>query len=305
MSVKEEYISYCNEKKSLPLFHRAAWWNLVLENWQVEKVSAIEADAYLPYAFYKKWGFRFSRNPFLTPYSGLVFLSEDYSVEQKQALVEKAILFLEQFSISQYDSHPLLSQGIKSNTTKTTFLLPLDKSIEEIFSSFKSSLRRQIKKASKNLTIETSYDISAFHKIYLDSLQKQKSNEIVPKELISKTLAYCEQKNCGQLFVARSNNGSIHASIFYVFDQKCAYYLLGGSATQHLGSGAMGLLLWHCIHEAHKQQLEYFDFEGSEVPGVARFFSGFGGNKIDYPILSAKTDPKLKTLLKLKGLLKK
>lgn len=301
MTNKESYISFCSTHDSIPLFHQPFWWDAVLESWDVEKFEFENASAYLPYAFYKKWGFSFSRNPFLTPYSGLLFEESNYTSAQKQGLFNLAQKFISKFSISQYDNHPSLSKKIISDTNKQTFLLSLKEPKESLFQNFKSSLRRQLRKAENNLTINEEQSIDTLYTFYLESMDRQKGKEIVPKELAANLYKSCLEKKCGNIFTAKDKDNNIHAAIWYVADKKYAYYLLGGSHSGYLGSGAMGYLLWHCIQKAKTAGQTYFDFEGSEVPGVARFFSTFGGERIEYPILSAPTDAKLSLLLKVKA----
>jgi len=305
MSVKEDYISFCETHDWVPLFHRPYWWDAVLDNWDVEKFEFEKHVAYLPYASYKKWGFSFSRNPFLTPYSGLLFSETNYTPVVKQNLFEQAQQFLSQYGISQYDSHPLLSREIESKRLKTTFLLDTQNEFDEIKKSFSASLKRQLKKAEKCLTLVEDQNIDRLYSIYTDSLQRQNSQEIVPFHLVESVFSLCKKQRIGKILLAQDEAGNTHAAIGYVMDKNCGYYLLGGSRKEFLGSGAMGFLLQYCIQFSIAQGKSFFDFEGSEVEGVARFFSGFGGTKTKYPVLSAPTDPKLNALLKLKGLLRK
>lgn len=304
MTAKEEYMAFCKQHDWVPIFHQPFWWDAVLDHWDVERLETDGAVAYLPYSSYKKWGFLFSRNPFLSPYSGLLFKENNYTVESKKALYELGSKFLQQFSISQYDLHPLLSKGMEGAKMKTTFLLELNKPLEEIEANFKPSLRRQLRKAEKKLTISEDRDSKAFYTIYTDSLKRQDASEIVPASLTASTFTLCLEKGIGHIFLAKDEEHNTHAAIWYVEDTHCAYYLLGGSAAAYLGSGAMGLLLKHCIQQAKTNGKTYFDFEGSEVAGVARFFATFGGERISYPVITSKTDPKLAILLKIKNKLK-
>jgi hypothetical protein len=49
---------------------------------------------------------------------------------------------------------------------------------------------------------------------------------------------------------------------------------------------AAALLLWKAICTAKELGLEYFDFEGSSIPGIEFFFKSFGGLRVDYPVYS-------------------
>jgi len=77
-------------------------------------------------------------------------------------------------------------------------------------------------------------------------------------------------------FVVQSNGVPI-AGTFVVHDAKAAYYLLGGYQTEGKHYGAGALAMFESIRRARDLGLEVFDFEGSVVPAIERYFRGFGG----------------------------
>ena len=72
------------------------------------------------------------------------------------------------------------------------------------------------------------------------------------------------------------------AAVFCVFDKRKAYYLIGGydSADTHAGAGAA--CMQEAILKAKSLGLEMFDFEGSVIPAIERYFRGFGGELTPY-----------------------
>ena len=59
-----------------------------------------------------------------------------------------------------------------------------------------------------------------------------------------------------------------------------AYYLAATNAKENNSLSACGLA--HCIGIAKEKGVEMFDFEGSMIPEVERFFRGFGGELTSY-----------------------
>ena len=59
-----------------------------------------------------------------------------------------------------------------------------------------------------------------------------------------------------------------------------AYYLAATNAKENNSLSACGLA--HCIGVAQEKGVEIFDFEGSMIPEVERFFRGFGGDLTPY-----------------------
>ena len=76
------------------------------------------------------------------------------------------------------------------------------------------------------------------------------------------------------------------------------HYLMGAADPGYHNSGAMSLLLWHGIQLASQKGLQ-FNFEGSMVPAIERFFSAFGGTLTPYHHITHERSK----ILKLKRLL--
>ena len=69
--------------------------------------------------------------------------------------------------------------------------------------------------------------------------------------------------------------GRLHAAAFIVWQESSAWYLAGGGDPALRKSGAHSLILWEAIRYV-SQYTDTFDFEGSMIPGVERFFREFG-----------------------------
>ena len=71
------------------------------------------------------------------------------------------------------------------------------------------------------------------------------------------------------------SQGRIHAASYFVYDEKCCYYLIGGGDPELRTSGASSLLMWEGIKFASTVSGS-FDFEGSMIEPIERFFRAFG-----------------------------
>jgi hypothetical protein len=81
----------------------------------------------------------------------------------------------------------------------------------------------------------------------------------------------------GRTYLLRDDQGRPAAATLMVWDAHCAYYLAGGIRRDLRKSSIINVLLVHrMVEDAHRQGLD-FDFEGSILPGVERFFRSFGG----------------------------
>ena len=84
-------------------------------------------------------------------------------------------------------------------------------------------------------------------------------------------------------FLARSKEGETLGAVWIVWDDKRAYYLLGGYDQSAKSNNAVALAMWRAIQfTATDLKLPEFDFEGSAIPAVERFFRKFGGTLTPY-----------------------
>lgn len=302
MSTKEIYIDFCL-KHNVPLFFKPFWNNQFAENWEV--IIASEKNAMLFFIYYaeSKYGFKFIRNHFLTPYSGLIF-SDNIDQAIKIKLIESIIKQIPVCDELHIDLHPslilkniLIPYQIKIKRTNILTLTDIDK----IKKNYKPSLKRQLQKAANNLVIEESNDIKSMFSLFEKTFKKQNKNNSIPFTAFKKTWLTCKKNNCGKLFFAVDVHNNKHAAIFIVYDETTSYYLAGGSDIEFYGSGAMGYLLHHCINLSINIQKLYFDFEGSMLPNVDRFFKTFSPEETEYYNISKINSAILKIIKNIKS----
>jgi hypothetical protein len=80
----------------------------------------------------------------------------------------------------------------------------------------------------------------------------------------------------------------LHAVAYGVWDEQGAYYLLGGGDPELRNSGATSLLLWELILRA-REVTDVFDFEGSMIEPLERFFRSFGARQTPYLYVSRES----------------
>lgn len=161
-----------------------------------------------------------------------------------------------------------------------TYILDLHKSLEVLRRNMSSERRKNINKGIRDgLRAKriSEYDIvkSLIFKTFLR--QDKKINECY----INKILFEFADKENSFAFVTFKKINPI-AAIFCIHDNNTAYYLLGGYDDEDKHHGAGALAMWEAIKYSKKLGLMYFDFEGSDVPQIERYFRGFGGLLIPY-----------------------
>ncbi len=302
MTTKEKYIAFCT-KHAVPLFFTPFWMNRYDNEWYVLHAAEEEDFAFFIYHIERKVNFKIIRNGFLNPYTGFLFSDNSISAVNRQKLIHKILGELPAFHELHLDLHPDVGTGFDFGHFKTeqriTNILPLN-SIEEIFSAYKPPLKRQINKARKNLAIFEEDNISLFYSLHEKTFLKQDRKAITPFEAFENTWNVCRQYNCGKLLFVSDEYKNIHAAIFMTYDENYAYYLAGGTDAEFYGSGAMSYLMHTAISIATELNKKFFDFEGSMLPGVNRFFRNFSPVETPYTNLSKMDSVLLKVLKKFR-----
>jgi hypothetical protein len=243
----------------------------------------------------------------LTPYQGVWI---NYPKDQKytsRLSFEKEVLTSIINSLPAVDSFqqkflpeftnwlPFYWNGFKQTTRYTYIIKDLIDS-DKIFNDFRDNIRREVRKAEKTLSIEKLESPDTLFQ--LKSEVYRSNDEVYPITLLllKKVHDYCLENNCGELLAAKDSDGNIHSILLYVWDENSSYYLHGGTAKEFKTSGSMSLLLWEAIKRSSGRS-KSFNFEGSMIESIERYFRAFGGEQVPYFEIS-KTNSKILKLLK-------
>ncbi len=172
------------------------------------------------------------------------------------------------------DMQPFIWNNFKV-VPKYTYLIDLSLSLENIWKNMSSVRKRNINRAKKDgLQARKTTDYKLVKDLVKKTLNRQnvKINEIYLDKIL---FEFANDENSFS-FITFNNDTPIAAS-FFIYDKKTIYYSLGGydENCKHHGAGALSL--WQAIELAKSMELQYFDFEGSMVPEIEKYFRGFGG----------------------------
>lgn len=313
MYSKVDYIKMIENKDFyIPLFYKPWWLDAVSEDgWDVriafdkEQVTGI-----FPYCTKSKWNFDKSFIPHFTPYLGpWIFYPPNLNEYEKRSFEKKTVSnLLSQLPAlddvrmklhwQQDNALPYFWHGY-SQTTHYTYVLENIENADEVYNNFKDSLKRQIFKAEKQVTIEETEDWQPVANLFKNSLNRQDAKIEIPDAVFKRIDEAVKKQNAGKIFIAKNQKNEIIAGIYIIWDENSAYYLYGGYEETEAQTGAMSLLFWHAIQFA-STVTKAFDFEGSRIEGVERFFRSFGGSLKPCHFIWKTTSPLLRLLLQLK-----
>jgi Acetyltransferase (GNAT) domain len=231
----------------------------------------------------------------LTPYLGPLFRSDANPVRRRANDIRSLELLLGElgrFAHIEAQCHPafdywtpLAWEGF-SQTTRYSWRLTDLSDLDGIFRGTRENIRREIRKAEKRGLVVALGSLGDFLELHgATVLQTGRSDALAANhralESIDATVA---PRGARSILVAKDAEGRAHAGAYLVHDDRYTYYLVGASDPDLRNSGAPSLVLWRGIQEAAERRLG-FDFEGSMVKGVERFFRAFAGTPTAYSVV--------------------
>lgn len=312
---KEKYIEFCNKHESIPIFMEHWWLDAVCgkDNWNVI-ISETSNEIHSVWPFYiHKSIISTIKTPLLTPRLGPLFnYPSDMKYESKLSFEKKQINEL----LQKLPKHHLLKIGLDyslqnwlpfywagySQSTRYSYIIDDLSDLERVKKSFKENIRREIKKAQKKVTINETNDVSILYNLNLKTFVRQNLKPPYTLKFIENLHKVLVEKNRCKILYAIDKNNQTHAAVLLVWDKNFMYYLIGGGDPALRNSGATSLILWEAIQLASEKGLK-FDFEGSMIEPIERFFRSFGTKQVPFSVVSKAQSKATFRLLKIKELL--
>lgn len=300
---------------SYSMFQEAWWLDTVCPGEWREAVFMENGRiaARMPYVYKKRYGIPYLTSPRFTPHLGPWLVSNN-GAQSRRLSWEKDVLFnlIDQlppvYSASISCNHKLINlapfywRGWKIETAYTYRFEDLS-NLDAIWEGVAKNIRSDIRKAEKILVTDYSCKVDSLYEMFSATYQRQGKAPPVSKSFFERIDAELRKRKQSQLFCAKDSAGNLHAAVYLVWDESCAYYLIGGADPEFRNSGAHSFLLWESIKFASRVT-KSFDFEGSMVESIERFFRAFGAQQVRYHILT-KRHPLLKVFQGLKSLVVK
>jgi hypothetical protein len=241
----------------------------------------------------RKLGCKFVKLPPYTPHCGLFFISEGINQSsinnfKKEVINEvctfftnqKSVLTILAFPSNIIDFQPFIWEKYKV-IPNYTYRINLAKSMDDIVANFDSKNRNVINKAIKeqvNIS-ESTLSKDELVKFFKNTLNNTDAN-VYDSELENVFFKFSNAENSFS-FEAKKND-QLLGVVFCIFDKQVCYYLLGGVDKKSGMQGINNLLIQCSIEKAKRLGCSVFDFEGSMLKGVEKFFRSFGPDLVPY-----------------------
>lgn len=253
-----------------------SWYlDIVCPNWNALVLG--DYEAVMPLTGKNKLGFNYLFQPYFTQQLG-VFSKEKpnsslinsfiTSIPKKYKYIEINFNYLNSFS----ESDSFLKQ--------VTCHLDLISPYEKLRKGYNQNTLRNIKKAQESgIVISKGLQINTFIEFKKMTVQVPfpEAEYLKLRKIVSQAL----MKNMGEIWCAYNTVNELVAVAFFLFSHHFTYMLVSASNTEGKNSSAMFLLFDKFINEKSTHPIT-LDFEGSNIPNIARFFLGFGSVPVNY-----------------------
>ncbi|MFH0760654.1 MAG: hypothetical protein V2A67_04035 [Bacteroidota bacterium] len=257
-----------------------SWYlDAVSPGWQA--LATPDYSIIMPMAARKKFGIQYLYQPLLCQQLG-VLSAQPLPAETVAAFLESIPRTFRLIEITLHSSNNLFQSPAASQ--HTTYRLNLSHSYDELSGRYSINTQRNLKKAAgESLTFETGIPAGE----YLDLLRQDpgEGSHILLKlknrkpllRLITALLAH----NSGTICGVRASDGILLCVLLMARQGNSHYYLAPGSTEKGRETRAMFYLVDRYIHRYCGTPAS-IDFEGSDIPSVARFYEGFGASAEHY-----------------------
>lgn len=252
------------------LYATTTYLNALCPDWEGLIMNDYEAILALPIK--KKWGIRYAYTPPFIQQLGIIGNTDAVDTADLLKMIKETVAYADMhFNFSNAS----LLQDIPV-TSRTNLVISLDQPLVQIQAQYSNDLKENIRKATSQALV---YTHAGLHEA-IDHFQDQYAARI--KQIHSSDydifLRLCEQlQTTGQCLVRAVTNADqeLLAIALLLKDERRIYNLMNTTLPAGRDKEANHFLLDNIIREFAGQSL-LFDLEGSEIPGVKKFYASFG-----------------------------
>jgi hypothetical protein len=260
-----------------------SWYlDIVCEGWDALVLN--DYEHVMPVTAGKKYGISYLYQPPFTQQLGVYSalpsggnITEDFLEE-----LSRHFRFAE-INLNRYNqaNHPDFHVQMRRN-----YELELIRPVEELRKNYASNTTRNIRKAEgEGISIVENVDPQSI----INMFRNEKGSELKQMGdkhymMLDRLMYRASYKKIAFIVGAFDPNNQLCAGAFLLKSHHRIVFLFSANNSVSRQTGAMHLLIDGIIQKYAGQALT-LDFEGSEIPGLARFYAGFGSAETFYPSL--------------------
>ena len=260
-------------------------------SWYLDAVSpgwaalvAGQYQAVMPLPRARKYGLRYVRQPRFSQQLG-VFSARPLDAATLQAFIAALPWHYVLLDLNFHSASPLPAAWQARLSERPNYLVDLRPGASELFAAYSINTRRNVRKTQREpFTLADGYPpkaFVAFKRRFATNLTEADYRRLV------QLLAHGQQRNQMTVYVVKDDQQNVLAAAAFALAGKRRVMINNASSAEGMKRRAMFFLIDALVQQWAGQDA-FLDFEGSQVPGVARFFAGFGAQPEYYHRLFCK-----------------
>ena len=250
----------------------------------------------MPLPMKKKWGISYLYQPLFCQQLGIF---PDPTEETARLFYLELTRHFRYFNIQINAQNPLaqIPNAIEFLPRKN-YILPLSHSYDGISNNYSTNTKRNLAKAQKNrLSFISGVGTEEFIQFKTENLPVKITKTDLKK--LKRLTAFGQLQGHGRFYGVYGPKNELLSAVYFCRYKNRLNYMNDVSSEDGKALGAMPFLIDQVIRENAGKNL-VLDFEGSMIPGVARFYEGFGASPETYFQLKYNRLPLLLKWLKRK-----
>jgi hypothetical protein len=263
------------------LVYASTWYldAVTNDNW-----DALVSDDYswmMPLPIKKKGGMKYLPTPLFIQQLG-IFGPGPFTPELTDHFLKHiaANIKLVEYQLNAENQAP--ASGIFEIKKRLNHILPLPTDKSLLIKSYSENTSRNIKKAEKAQIRFGTASIRQMIKLFQDHKEKELANwKTENYNILDRLYNVCMIRKFGQTLGAYNGKGELIAGAFITEWKNRATFVFSCNSSEGKESGALPALIHHYLTNA-PEKINLFDFEGSDLEGLARFYKSFGSIESNY-----------------------
>lgn len=253
-----------------------SWYlDAVSENWEVLILNDYEAVMPLPWK--QKYFLKYITQPFFCQQLG-IFSFAPITLQIQENMIRRIPKKFIRTSIN-FNADNFLNANMK---LRKNALLTIENVYENMHAKFNKNRKRALKKASSlGFTFEENIAANEFYDFYVLNDKNHRTHVSMKKVLQNILNLKTQAVQCYGI----KRNTVLIAGVLLLVDPRRITYLTPVASAFGKKNAAATLLVDEIIKK-YRQSHQILDFEGSMIPGVAKFYESFGATYEEYPTFS-------------------
>jgi len=268
--IDEAKWSLCIENAQNSRIYANHWYlDRSTENWHALVLGNYEYVMPLPVR--KKWGISYVFQP---PFSQQLGIFPEPSAPIATTFYDALQNKFRFCEVQLNACNPVVHKNNTSFLPRDNFLLPLFAGYSTLYAEYSTNTKRNISKANHwGLQFISGIQPDDYLNFNRENLNYKISADVLKK--LKQLIAFGQFGGAGEIYGVYSPQNELCAAVYFFRWKNRLIYLNSVSSDQGKELGAMFVLVDKIVSMNAGKGL-ILDFEGSMLPGVARFYAGFG-----------------------------